>query len=77
MAKNILKMQSLNVSMTGLSGNSHPILHNIHTTRQVEQARPQIKMLCGDYLNLDRLVKDRKSGDPTFKLSERGFFLSF
>ena len=68
MAKNNSKMQWLNVSMTGLSGNSHPILHNIHTTRQVEQARPQIKMLCGDYLNVDRLVKDRKSGDPTCKL---------
>ena len=68
MAKNNSKMQWLNVSMTGLSGNSHPILHNIHTTRQVEQARPQIKMLCGDYLTLDRLVKDRKSGDPTCKL---------
>ena len=35
-----------------------PILHNLLTTRQVEQARPQTKLLCGDYLTLDRLVQD-------------------
>ena len=46
----------------------HPILHNLLTTRQVEQARPQTKMLCGDYMTLDRLVQDRQCGDPTYKL---------
>ena len=45
-----------------------PILHNLLTTRQVEQARPQTKLLCGDYLTLDRLVQDRQCGDPTYKL---------
>ena len=62
------KMGWLNVELCGLNGHTHPILHNITTTRQVEQARIQIKMLSGDYLTLDRLVKDRRSGDPSCRL---------
>ena len=60
MATTNSKMKWLNVNLLGLSGHSHPVLHNLLTTRQVEQVRPQIKMLCGDYLTLDRLVKDRQ-----------------
>ena len=62
------KMEWFNISLIGLTGRHHPILHNITTTRQAEQARPQIKMLCGDYLTMDRLVQDRQSGDPSCQL---------
>ena len=60
------KMCWFNVSLLGLSGNTHPILHNLLTTRQVEQARPQVKMLCGDYLVL--LIDWHRTGNQEILL---------
>ncbi len=53
-------MTWLNMNMIGRSGHTNHILHDLITTRQVEQARSQIKMLSGDYLMLDRMVRDRQ-----------------
>ena len=48
LAANNSKMTFLNVSMTGLRGRHHPALSGLLTTKQVSQARIQIKMYSTD-----------------------------
>ena len=43
------KMKFLNVSTTGLSGRSHPIISDIITTADVKALRPVLKCLTSDY----------------------------
>ena len=51
------KMDLFNVQMSSLRGKPHPILTGVDTVRQVMKLRPQIKMLCGDYLTYGTLAK--------------------
>ena len=63
------KMTYLNVQLSGLTGQHHPALYGILTTRDVERLRPHIKMLAGDYLTYSRMVLDRKGeGDPSCRM---------
>ena len=66
-AVNNIKLQYLNVSCTGLTGKSHPMLTWIQTTQDVVVARPHVKMLAGDYLCYAFLAHDR-GGDPHCRL---------
>ena len=61
------KLTFLNTQVTGLSGHPHPILHGLNTTQDVTIARPQIKMLCGDYLCHSVLAYERGT-DPQCRL---------
>ena len=51
-------MQYLNIELTGLSGQIHPLLSGVTTSREVEKLRPAIKMLTCDYLTYDRMARD-------------------
>ena len=53
------KMIYLNVSLSGLSGRPHPVLHNIQTTQDVKKLRIHLKFLTCDFLTNDRLAKDK------------------
>ena len=50
------KMKFLNVEIQGLSGAPHPALLNITTTQDALKLRHNLKFLCGDYLNGERLA---------------------
>ena len=54
-----IKLQYLNVQVTGLSGRPHPILSWIQTTRDVTTVRPHLRMLAGDYPCYSYLAHDR------------------
>ena len=62
------KMKFLNVQLCGLSGRSHPALHNIHTTQDAKKLRHHLKFLTGDYLTAERQAQDQKNLDPSCKL---------
>ena len=47
------------MSVSGLSGRPHPILHNIQTTQDVKKLRTHLKFLTCDFLTNDRLAKDK------------------
>ena len=53
------KMNYLNVSLSGLSGRPHPVLHNILTTQDAKKLRVHLKFLCGDYMTNERLSADQ------------------
>ena len=53
------KMQYLNVSLSGLSGHSHPVLHNILTTQDAKKLRLHLKFLTGDFMTNERLSADQ------------------
>ena len=54
-----IKLQYLNVQVTGLSGRPHPILSWIQTTHDVTIVRPHLRMLAGDYPCYSYLAHDR------------------
>ena len=54
-----MKLQFLNVQITGLSGRLHPALSWVLTTRDVMIIRPHIKMLSGNYTCYAYLAHDR------------------
>ena len=58
----------LNIQLTGLSGHSHPILHNISTTQEVKKLRLHIKFLTCDYLTNERLSKTYPNRSPACDL---------
>ena len=61
-AKNNSCMKYLNVDLLGLSNKIHPIISNILTTSDMEQAIPHIKMLCMNYYTYE--IKSRQKGGP-------------
>ena len=68
------KLSFLNIQTIGLSGRSHPALHNLLTTQVVRIARPHLKMLSGDYMCYYFLWKDRGS-DPQCRLCPSSQYL--
>ena len=46
-------MKYLNVQLHGLSGRSHPVLHNILTTQDSKKLRLHLKFLTCDYIRYD------------------------
>ena len=68
------KLFFLNMQTIGLSGRSHPALHNLLTTQVVKIARPHLKMLSGDYMCYYFLWKDRGS-DPQCRLCPSSQYL--
>ena len=57
-SKNV-KLKYFNVQAVSLIGKPHPIISWLATTRDVEIARPHIKMLAGDYPCFSNLGHDR------------------
>ena len=54
-------MSYLNVSLSGLRGRHHPALSQMITTREVQTARPHIKLLAGNYLTY-KIKADQSGG---------------
>ena len=65
-SKNV-KLKYFNVHAVSLTGTPHPIITWLATTRDVEIARPHIKMLAGDYPCFSYLGHDRGT-DPHCRL---------
>ena len=61
------KLIFLNVQVTGLNGHHHPALHSLTTTQIAFKARPQLKILSGDYPCYAIIARDRGS-DPKCRL---------
>ena len=57
------QMEYLNVSTTGLRGRHHPALSNMVTTRKVQQSRPHLKFLSGNYLTY-QTRSNQSGGSP-------------
>ena len=57
------QMEYLNVSTTGLRGRHHLALSNMVTTREVQQSRPHLKFLSGNYLTY-QTRSDQSGGSP-------------
>ena len=59
-AMNKSKMVYFNVNLFNLRGRYHPVIANATTVSEVQQMRPHLKMLLGDYLTYK--VKSEQSG---------------
>ena len=62
------KMIYFNVSLNGLSGRPHPAMLNINTTNEVQNSRPHLKMLCGDYITFWLQSKQYTNISPECRL---------
>ena len=58
------KMKYLNVQLCGLSGTTHPVLHNIHTMQDAKKLRLHLKFLTCDILTNERLFQDNSITSP-------------
>ena len=58
-AKNNFKLKFLNIQAIGLSGRPHPVMAWVRTTQDVQNIRPHLKMLSGDYQCFSNLAHDR------------------
>ena len=63
-------MNYLNVKLSGLTGASHPALHNIYTTQDVKKLRLHLKFLTGDLLTNERLSIDQPTLSPACYLCD-------
>ena len=62
-ANNILSMKYFNVSLLSLRGKPQPSISDVYTSNEIQNMRPHIKLLSGDYLTYKK--KSRQSGgDP-------------
>ena len=64
------KMKYLNVQISGLTGASHPALHNISTTQDAKKLRLHLKFLTCDFLTNERLSNDQPNLSPACSLCD-------
>ena len=54
---NYTSTKYFNTSLIGLSGKIHPALDNVFTSKEVQNMRPHLKLLAGDYLSNEKLAR--------------------
>ncbi len=66
-ALNNSKMLYFNVNICNLRGRYHPAICNVTSAKEVEQMRPHLKMLLGDYLTY-KVKYEQSGGSPHCRL---------
>ena len=64
------KMKYLNVTLSGLTGAPHPVIHNICTTQDAKKLRVYLMFLTDDLLTNERLSIDQPNQSSSCSLCD-------